>query len=52
MFFLAKQWQKSAVHSDKKVISLLPNSHAPVKTNGSATVEEFNADLGEGKNHC
>ena len=46
--FSGKAMAKIAVHSDKKVISLLPNSHAPVKTNGSATVEEFNADLGEG----
>ena len=47
--FSGKAMAKIAVHSAKKVISLLPNSHVPEKTNGSTTIEEFNADLGEGK---
>ena len=47
--FSGKAMAKVAVHSDKKVISLLPNSLSPEKTGGSATVEEFSADLGEGK---
>jgi electron transfer flavoprotein alpha subunit len=47
--FSGKAMAKIAVHSAKKVISLLPNSHAPEKTNGATSIEEFNADLGEGK---
>ena len=47
--FSGKAMAKVAVHSDKKVISLLPNSMSPEKTGGAATVEEFSADLGEGK---
>ena len=47
--FSGKAMAKVAVHSDKKVISLLPNSLSPEKTGGAATVEEFSADLGEGK---
>ena len=47
--FSGKAIAKVAVHSDKKVISLLPNSLSPEKTGGAVTVEEFSADLGEGK---
>ena len=47
--FSGKAMAKVAVHSDKKVISLLPNSLSPEKTGGAAAVEEFSADLGEGK---
>ena len=37
-----------AVHSAKKVISILPNSVAPVENKVTATVSDFDADLGEG----
>ena len=47
--FSGKAIAKVAVHSDKKVISLLPNSMSPEKTGGGANVEEFSTDLGEGK---
>mgnify|MGYP006102509939 FL=1 len=47
--FSGKAMAKIAVHSDKKVISLLPNSFSPEKTGGSATIEELNNDLGEAK---
>jgi len=47
--FSGKAMAKIAVHSDKKVISLLPNSFSPEKTGGSATIEEINNDLGEAK---
>ena len=46
--FSGKAMATVAVHSDKKVISILPNSISPEKTGGSTTIEEFNADLGEG----
>ena len=35
-----------AIHSDKKVISILPNSLAPQQNEKSGNVEEFNPDLG------
>ena len=47
--FSGKAMAKIAVHSDKKVISLLPISFSPEKTGGSATIEEINNDLGEAK---
>ncbi|MBG16727.1 MAG: electron transfer flavoprotein subunit alpha [Crocinitomicaceae bacterium] len=47
--FSGKAMATVAVHSDKKVISILPNSISPEKTGGSTTIEEFDADLGEGK---
>ena len=47
--FSGKAMATVAVHSDKKVISILPNSISPEKTGGTTTIEEFNADLGEGK---
>jgi electron transfer flavoprotein alpha subunit len=37
-----------AVHSAKKVISILPNSVPPVENKMTAVVSEFDADLGEG----
>ncbi len=46
--YSGKAMAKIAVHSPKKVISLLPNSFSPEKTGGSTTIEEFNADLGSG----
>jgi electron transfer flavoprotein alpha subunit len=36
------------VHSDKKVISILPNSVAPSENKVSGTVSEFNIELGDG----
>jgi len=45
--FSGKAMAKIAVHSDKKVISLLPNSFSPEKTGGSSSVEEINNDLGD-----
>ncbi len=45
--FSGKAMAKIAVHSNKKVISLLPNSFSPEKTGGSANIEELNADLGD-----
>jgi electron transfer flavoprotein alpha subunit len=47
--FSGKAMAKVAVHSENKVISILPNSISPEKTGGSTTVEDFNADLGEAK---
>ena len=47
--FSGKAMAKIAVHSDKKVISLLPNSFAPESTGGTASVEEIGNDLGEAK---
>lgn len=47
--FSGKAMARIAVHSSKKVISLLPNSHVPEKTNGTTVIEEFKAELGEGK---
>ncbi len=47
--FSGKAMATVAVHSDKKVISILPNSISPEKTGGSTTIEEFDANLGEGK---
>ena len=35
-----------AIHSNKKVISILPNSLAPKQNEKSGNVEEFNPDLG------
>ena len=37
-----------AVHSAKKVISILPNSVAPIENKVTAAVSDFDADLGEG----
>jgi len=37
-----------AVHSANKVISILPNSVAPVENKVTAAVSDFDADLGEG----
>ena len=38
-----------SVHSDKKVISILPNSIPPKEDKVDASIIEFNEDLGEGK---
>ena len=38
-----------SVHSDKKVISILPNSIPPKEDKVDASIVEFNEDLGEGK---
>ena len=35
-----------AIHSDKKVISILPNSLAPQQNEKSGNIEDFNPDLG------
>ena len=35
-----------AIHSDKKVISILPNSLAPQQNEKSGNIEDFNLDLG------
>jgi electron transfer flavoprotein alpha subunit len=44
--FSGKAFANVAVHTDKKVISLMPNAVAPVAIGGTATVEESNIDLG------
>ncbi len=44
--YSGKAIAKVAIHSDIKVISLLPNSINPENTGGSTSVEEFNPDLG------
>ncbi|MFB6306733.1 MAG: electron transfer flavoprotein subunit alpha/FixB family protein, partial [Flavobacteriales bacterium] len=46
--FSGKAFANYEVHTDKKIISLLPNSHSIEKNDGkSADVEAFEADLGE-----
>ncbi len=47
--FSGKAMAKVSVHSPKKVISILPNSHSPEKSGGSTSISEFNTELGEGK---
>lgn len=47
--FSGKAFGEIELHSAKKVISLSPNAIAPVKSNQSASVEEFNQDLGAQK---
>lgn len=37
-----------AVHSDKKVISILPNSIPPIESKKDCTISDFEADLGNG----
>jgi len=44
--FSGKAFANVAIHTDKKVISLVANAVAPEATGGSAEVVEFNADLG------
>jgi electron transfer flavoprotein alpha subunit len=44
--YSGKAFANVAVHTAKKVISLIPNALAPEATGGSAEVVEFNADLG------
>ncbi len=44
--FSGKAFANVAIHTDKKVISLVANAVAPESTGGSAEVTEFNTDLG------
>ncbi len=44
--FSGKAFAELEVHSDKKIISLLPNSVPAEETGGSAAVEAFTADAG------
>ncbi len=44
--FSGKAFAHVAINSDKKVLSLMPNSFAAEKVGGQATVEGFSADLG------
>jgi len=44
--FSGKAFAYVKINSDKKVISLLPNSFSPENTGGSAEVEEVSYDLG------
>jgi electron transfer flavoprotein alpha subunit len=44
--YSGKAFANVAVHTAKKVISLIPNALAPEATGGSAEVVEFNAELG------
>ncbi len=44
--YSGKAFANVAVHTAKKVISLIPNALAPEATGGSAEVVEFNTDLG------
>ncbi len=43
--FSGKAYATYAIHSDMKIISLLPNSVKPVSSSGSASVEEFSPAL-------
>ncbi len=47
--YSGKAYAYVKVNTDKKVISLVSNAIAPEETGGTATVEEFTADLGEAK---
>ena len=40
----AQAWVE--LRSDRRVLSLMPNSIAPANGDGTATVEEFSGDLG------
>lgn len=44
--FSGKAFAHEQVRSDKKVISLMPNSVPPVSTGGSAAIEALDADFG------
>lgn len=44
--YSGKAFANVAVHTAKKVISLIPNAMAPEATGGNAEVVEFNTDLG------
>jgi electron transfer flavoprotein alpha subunit len=44
--FSGKAYANVAIHTDKKVISLISNAVPPVATGGSAEVVDFSADLG------
>ena len=45
-FFSGKAFGEIEVHSEKKIISVLPNSVGVHEVGGSATVEEFSAEVG------
>ncbi len=45
--FSGKAFAHYKINTDKKVISLLPNSHAIEKTDGKAEVTDFSADVSE-----
>ncbi len=47
--FSGKAFAMQEIHSDKKVISLLPNSIKPERSDATATVEEVTADYGSSK---
>jgi len=47
--FSGKAFAKNAIKTDVKIISLMPNSIKPVKTEAAAEVENFNPDAAEGK---
>ena len=47
--FSGKAFAHVVIKSDKKVVSLMPNSVPPIATGGSAAVEAFNADFGTKK---
>ena len=47
--FSGKAFAHEQINSEKKVISLMPNSVPPVSTGGSASVEAFSADFGTRK---
>jgi electron transfer flavoprotein alpha subunit len=49
--FSGKAFAHESILTDKKVISLMPNSVPPVTTGGSAEVADFSADLGAKKVH-
>ncbi len=44
--FSGKAFAHELINSDKKVISLMPNSVPPISAGGSASVESFDADFG------
>jgi len=44
--FSGKAMSEEQITSEKKIISLMPNSVPPVETGGSASVQEISADLG------
>ncbi len=47
--FSGKAFGNVKINSDKKIISLLPNSFQPEATGSSCPVEEFNGNAGEAK---
>lgn len=47
--FSGKAFAKNAIKTDVKIISLMPNSIKPEKTDNTATVESFTPDVPEGR---